>query len=78
MDVSTGAADLPNKSRVPLRVPQCCHWGESTLFLTYPEWLSAWDCPWTCTHPAHPGPLETVDTCATCPDFRPPPRSGDR
>jgi hypothetical protein len=69
MDWSTGAP-LRNAS-APRLTPQACRWGESTLNTTFPEWLSAWDAPWSCRHPAHTGPLETIETCATCPDWRP-------
>ena len=68
MDAMTGAAR--NAIR-PKRLPQSCRWGQSTLSLSYPEWLSAWDSPWSCRHPAHMGPLETVDACTTCPDCIP-------
>ena len=73
-----GAADTHSKAVRPRRTPQSCHWGESTLFLVYPEWLSAWDSPWSCTHPAHKGPLETVESCTTCPDWTPRERLRDR
>jgi hypothetical protein len=48
---------------------QFCRWSAATLDLPYPHWLGAWDCPWTCCHPRHEGPLETADTCTTCPDW---------
>jgi hypothetical protein len=68
MDRLTGAAaHLPAELQ---RTPQACRWGDSTLYQPFPEWLSAWDAPWTCRHPAHKGPLQTVDTCLTCPDWR--------
>ena len=70
MDSLTGAAD-PLATNRPRRTPQSCRWGESTLFLVHPLWLSAWDAPWSCTHPAHTGPLEATDTCLSCPDWRP-------
>jgi hypothetical protein len=69
MDRSTGAASHP------VRTPQSCRWGDSTLYTAYPEWLSAWDAPWSCRFPTHTGPLETADTCSTCPDWRPRERS---
>jgi len=71
MDATTGAADTPGQAPRPRRNPQSCRWGESTLYQTFPEWLSAWDSPWSCRHPVHTGPLETVDTCTACRDFRP-------
>jgi len=71
MDEMTGAAETCSHAIRPKRLPQCCRWGQSTLFLPYPEWLSAWDSPWSCRHPAHKGPLETVDICTTCPDCIP-------
>lgn len=70
MDWSTGAP-LHEASASSRHAPQACRWGDSTLYTTFPEWLSAWDAPWTCRHPAHAGPLETVETCAACPDWRP-------
>jgi hypothetical protein len=76
MDRSIGAA--PNPARESKRTPQACRWGEATLYQSFPEWLSAWDDPWTCRHPAHPGPLETVETCSTCPDWRPGPPKGSQ
>ena len=72
MDDVTGAADtLSNALSSPgsTGTPHSCRWAEVTLFLSYPEWLGAWDTPWSCRHPAHKGPLETVDTCASCPDW---------
>jgi hypothetical protein len=67
MDSTIGAA--ANLAPGPKRTPQTCRWGDLTLFQPFPEWLSAWDSPWMCHHPAHSGPLETVDTCAPCPDW---------
>ena len=68
MDRSIGAtANLASGSK---RTPQACRWGDSTLYRPFPEWLGAWDAPWTCRHPAHSGPLDTVDTCTTCPDWK--------
>jgi len=69
MDPTIGAA-VSSASRTK-RIPQACRWGEVTLYQPFPEWLSAWDDPWTCCHPAHSGPLETSDICATCRDWRP-------
>lgn len=74
MDRSIGAAASPASGSK--RTPQSCRWGDATLYQAYPEWLSAWDDPWTCCHPAHSGPLETVETCSTCPDWRPDPSKG--
>ena len=69
MGPSAGAAaDLSTASEAR-RTPQCCRWGVSTLYSPFPEWLSAWDSPWSCRHPAHEGPLETVDACITCPEW---------
>ena len=70
MDRSTGAP-LHVAAPSPRHAPQACHWGDSTLDKTFPAWLNAWEWPWTCCHPAHAGPLETVETCAACPDWRP-------
>lgn len=69
MDRSTGAS-LRNAS-TPRQAPQACRWGDATLYTTFPEWLNAWEAPWTCRHPAHAGPLETVETCAVCSDWQP-------
>jgi hypothetical protein len=72
MDAATGPEDLlHHDAQKPRRTPQSCRWGQSTLYLTYPDWLLAWDMPWTCSHPAHKGPLETVETCTTCPHWTP-------
>lgn len=71
VDPSTGAASNPGSASGPGRAPQACRWGYSTLYMAFPEWLSAWDAPWSCRHPAHPGPLETVETCTACPDWGP-------
>ena len=78
MDVMTGAADTLSNAVRPRRTPQSCHWGRTTLFLAYPEWLSAWDSPWSCSHPSHEGPLETTESCASCPDWTRRERSRDR
>jgi len=76
MGMVTGPADsLSNGSR---RVPQSCRWGASTLYLAFPEWLDAWDSPWSCCHPLHKGPLETVDTCTTCREWTSRESSGER
>ena len=69
MDRSIGAA--ANLTSSPRQTPHTCFWGDSTLYQPLPEWLNAWDAPWTCRHSAHPGPLDTIDTCTTCPDWRP-------
>ena len=66
----TGAADNLRNPSPPGRAPQSCHWGEPTLFLAHPFWLSAWDAPWSCSCPAHTGPLELTDTCTRCPDWK--------
>ena len=67
MDRTIGAATNLNS---PKQTPQACCWGDSTLYQPLPEWLNAWDAPWTCRHPGHPGPLETIDTCLNCSDWR--------
>ena len=64
---TTGPAD--NSHPDPTGTPQSCHWGASTLDFAFPDWLNAWETPWTCCHPKHSGPLETCDTCATCRDW---------
>jgi hypothetical protein len=53
------------------QTPQTCRWGDATLYQRFPEWVSAWDSPWTCRHPAHSGPLETLEICTTCADWKP-------
>jgi hypothetical protein len=73
MDRSIGA--LGRTASPPVRTPQSCRWGDATLYTTFPVWLSAWDAPWTCTHPAHTGPLDTTETCGYCRDWRPHERS---
>ena len=67
----TGAAATLSDAVRATPTPHSCRWGRVTLFLAFPEWLSAWDSPWTCCHPDHKGPLETVDTCLTCPEWTP-------
>jgi hypothetical protein len=72
MDSLTGAAGTTSSHASSLtNGPQSCRWGQPTLFLDYPVWLYAWDSPWTCGHPAHPGPLETAETCASCRHWTP-------
>jgi hypothetical protein len=73
MDRSIGAAGR-NASQA-VRTPQSCRWGDATLYTAFPQWLTAWDAPWTCTHPAHPGPLDSTETCGSCRDWRPRERS---
>lgn len=77
MDTLTGVGNFLRNPGLPRRTPQSCHWGQPTLFLAYPLWLSAWDSPWTCMHSAHAGPLEMTDTCTTCPDWRAGPGTGE-
>lgn len=77
MDDATVAADTVRGATQSNRTPHACRWGHSTLFLAYPQWLSAWDTPWSCRHPAHTGPLETVDTCTACPEWTPLGSAGD-
>jgi len=72
MDALTGAAHPVGSASPRRHSPQFCKWGEPTLFLAHPLWLSAWDSPWSCSHPLHTGPLEATDTCMTCPDWAPP------
>ena len=78
MDTLTGASGTLRNPSPPGPSPQACHWGETTLFLAYPVWLSAWDFPWSCSHPAHTGPLEATDTCTRCLDWTPRAGPGDR
>ena len=44
-----------------------CRWGEQTIDLPWPEWLDAWDAPWTCCRDPKPRRLLTTDECANCP-----------
>ena len=74
----TGPADSYSNASKPRPTPQSCRWGASTLYLAFPEWLSAWDSPWSCRCPEHQGPLETVETCTTCPDWSLRESPGDR
>ena len=69
MDTLAGAVHAVNHVNLPTRTPQSCCWGQVTLFLPFPDWLSAWDTPWSCAHAAHPGPLEATDICITCPHW---------
>jgi len=78
MESVTGPADTLSNASTPRRTPQSCRWGASTLYLVFPEWLSAWDSPWSCRYPSHQGPLETVETCTTCPDWSLRESPGDR
>ena len=78
MDVVAGAAHTVKNVSPGARTPQSCRSGEVTLFLSYPDWLSAWDSPWSCGHAAHRGPLEVTDTCTTCPDWTPRAGSDDQ
>ena len=78
MDSMTGPVDTLGNASKPRRTPQSCQWGASTLYLVFPEWLSAWDSPWSCRYPSHQGPLETVEICSTCPDWSLRESSSDR
>lgn len=69
MDSLTGAAGPLSNPPAVRREPQSCSWGIPTLYLDFPAWLSAWDAPWTCRHPAHAGPIETTEFCTTCPHW---------
>ena len=64
----TGPAD-PSQTPTSRGTPQSCHWGASTLDFAFPDWLNAWETPWTCCHPKHQGPLETVETCTVCQEW---------
>jgi hypothetical protein len=74
MDRSTAAA---NRVSDATPSPNACRWGDATLYQQFPEWVNAWDAPWTCRHPAHTGPLETAVICATCQDWKPRQRPDD-
>ncbi|HEY7444057.1 MAG TPA: hypothetical protein VH701_16630 [Vicinamibacterales bacterium] len=71
MDAMAGPANTLRGALRPGQTPQSCRWGASTLYLAFPHWLKAWDSPWSCGHPSHKGPLETVETCTMCPDWTP-------
>jgi hypothetical protein len=71
MDPSVGATSSFEHASDTRRTAHACRWSYSTLYLSFPDWLDAWDTPWSCRHPAHTGPLETVETCATCPHWTP-------
>jgi hypothetical protein len=51
-----------------------CRWVEQTLNLPLPDWLDAWDAPWTCQRDPQPRRLLTTDECATCPRWELSPR----
>lgn len=48
-----------------------CRWVEQTLDQPLPDWLEAWNAPWTCRRDSTPNPLLTTDVCTTCPRWQP-------
>jgi hypothetical protein len=46
---------------------QNCRWAAPTLFLPLPDWLDAWDRPWSCRRDGPSRQLETTECCVTCP-----------
>ena len=57
---------------LPMRhTPQSCHWSVPTLLMPRPYWLLAWDTPWTCWNDRAIWVLESTDTCANCPLWKP-------
>lgn len=52
---------------------QQCRWAESTLFLSAPEWLQAWDYPWSCRASGGFRPVADTRVCATCERWQPRP-----
>jgi hypothetical protein len=52
---------------------QHCRWAESTLFLSAPEWLQAWDYPWSCRSTGSFRPITDTRTCQTCERWQPRP-----
>jgi hypothetical protein len=44
-----------------------CRWVEQTIDLPWPDWLDAWDAPWTCQRDLQARRLLTTVECATCP-----------
>ena len=45
---------------------ETCRWGTMTLWLPYPHWFSAEDCPWSCVWRSRPRLLESTAECQTC------------
>jgi len=48
-----------------------CRWAATTLDMSAPMWLEAWDRPWTCLSGASPRPLLTTEGCSSCPRWEP-------
>lgn len=46
--------------------PQRCRWAVPTLYLPLPNWLDAWEAPWTCYRDDVPRTLHTTEECLTC------------
>jgi hypothetical protein len=45
---------------------QQCRWAEATLFLAAPQWLDAWDYPWSCRSSGAFRPIPDTRVCRTC------------
>jgi hypothetical protein len=48
------------------KTAHACRWAVPTLFLPLPDWLDAWDTPWTCRRDPQHRTLESTDECRTC------------
>ena len=46
-------------------VRQCC-WAEQTLHLAPPQWLDAWEYPWSCRAAGTFRPIADTRLCADC------------
>jgi len=47
-----------------------CRWAVPTLFLPLPDWLDAWNRPWSCRRDGPPRPLESTECCCDCPRWQ--------
>lgn len=45
---------------------QQCRWAESTLFLAAPQWLEAWEYPWSCRSSGSFHPIADTRQCRVC------------
>lgn len=45
---------------------QQCRWAESTLFLAAPQWLDAWEFPWSCRSTGTFQPVADTRACCAC------------
>lgn len=51
----------------PTNTVQRCRWAIPTLDLPLPNWLEAWDRPWSCRGDGMLKTLESTHECRTCP-----------